>query len=221
MTKPIFSYVPYRGRKNLNVSNYYYREGDERLYKRIWGGLAPPSEKPGAIVVVGEELALRPPAHIYFVDEAQESALDNLLQRALDFRGLYQVQEFYSCTKDNDYLRYLSHWNAGRREKHLKTVEISTAPNSSSDGNISFHISLLRSRLAPNEKTLHLGESKLLPAAFNELSMSEVAKATDSQHPLLAALGYVVSALDSYANWDRDEPEFAQTEYDIDSIMDR
>jgi hypothetical protein len=163
---------------------------------------------------------LRGPANIFVVATAEEQATDNLLQRALDLKALYQVQEFYGRTKDSDFLRYLSYWNAGRREKHLKSIEIQTVPNA--DGNIAFHIGLLRSRLAPNNKSLHLGENKLLLAAFQELSMSDVSTAKDTEHPLLAGLGYVVSALDEYGSWDRnDRPDFAEMEYDIDSIIDR
>jgi hypothetical protein len=38
---------------------------------------------------------------------------------------------------------------------------------------------------------------------------------------VLSALGYVVAALDEYADFGRDQPEFAETEYDIESILDR
>jgi hypothetical protein len=216
--KPIFKFQAHR--QNTSLRNYYYRDGDERFYKRIWAGICPPSERPGAIVVVAEELALRPPAHIFWIDEAQESASDNLMQRVLDFKALYQVQEFYGRTKDKDFYRYLSFFNADRRQKHLKGLKILTAPNSA-EGNISFHIGVLRNRLSPNTKTLHLGESNLLPAAFQELSMSEVSTAKDSDFPVLSALGYVVAALDEYADFGRDQPEFAETEYDIESILDR
>jgi len=219
MSSPIFKHQV--NRRDSSLRDYYYRDGDERFYKRIWAGIVPPSERPGAIVVVAEELSLRPPAHIYWIDESQESATDHLMQQALDFKALYQVQEFYGRTKDKDFYRYLSFWNANRRERNLKTIEISEAPNSA-EGNISFHIGVIRNRLSPNQKTLHLGESKLLPAAFQELSMSDVSTAKDFEHPVLAALGFVVSALDSYgAEWDNQEEQFAEMEYDIDSIIDR
>ena len=210
--KPIFKHQV--NRKDTNLRDYWHRGGDERFYKRIWAGICPPSERPGAIVVVAEELSLRPPAHLFWIDEAQGSATDSLMQRALDLKALYQVQEFYGRTKDRDFYRFLSFSNAKRRGQNLKTIEISEAPNSS-EGNISFHIGVLRNRLSPNRKTLHLGESKLLTAAFQELSMADVSTAKDFEHPVLAALGYVVAALDEYVDWDRDRPECGITEYDI------
>lgn len=218
MTKPTFLHQIHQ--KDTSLRDYWYRDGDERFYKRIWAGICPPSERPGAIVVVAEELTLRPPAHIFWIDEAQETATDNLMQKALDFKALYQIQEFYGRTKDKDFYRFLSFWNANRREKNLKGVEISQAPNSG-EGNISFHIGVLRNRLSPNQKTLHLGESKLLPAAFQELSMSDVSTAKDSDFPVLAALAFVVTALNEYSDFGRDQPEFAETEYDIESILER
>jgi hypothetical protein len=115
---------------------------------------------------------------------------------------------------------FLSFFNAGRRERQLKTLEINIAPHSDS-GNISFHISALRSRLAPNKKTLHLGESKLLPAAFQEIAANQVSEATSAQFPVLAALSFCVSALDAYTDYDRDRPEKSEIEYNFESIMDR
>lgn len=217
--KPVFKFQAHR--QNTNLHSYYYREGDERFYKRIWAGIVPPSERPGALAICAEEIALRPPAHIFVVATAEESAEDGLLQRALDLKALYQVQGFYGRIKNADFYRYLSFWNAERRQRNLKTLEISAAPNSA-EGNIGFHIGVLRSRLSPNSKSLHLGESKLLPAAFQELSMSDVATAKDTEFPILAALGYCVSAIDSYgADFERDQPESAEMEYDIDDILNR
>ena len=156
---------------------------------------------------------------LYRVSEEVDPSTDGLMARALDLKSLIPIQEFYG-RRDRDFFRFLSFWNAGRKERQLKTLEINTAPNSDS-GNISFHVAALRSRLAPNKKLLHLGESKLLPAAFQELRMSDVSTAKDTDHPVLSALGYVVSALDEYVAYDRNQPEFAEMEYDIDSIIDR
>lgn len=80
-------------RKDTSIRDYYYRNGDDRFYKRIWAGICPPSVRPGAIVVVAEELTLRPPAHIFWVDEALESATGNLLQRTLDYKAAKRAEK--------------------------------------------------------------------------------------------------------------------------------
>lgn len=214
---PIFKYQAHRGK--LNIHNYYHRENDKRLYRRIWGGICPPGERPGAVVICAEEFTLRPPGHVFWVSEETDPSTDGLIQRALELKSLIPVDEFYT-RRDPDFFRFLSFWNAGRKERGLKGLEIVIAPNSDS-GNIAFHIGVLRNRLSPNAKSLHLGESKLLPGAFQEMAAGDVAGATSAQFPILSALGFVVAALDSYgADWDRDEPE-AETEYDVESVWDR
>ena len=102
MTKPIFKHQTRR--MDTSLRDYWYRDGDERFYKRIWAGIVPPHERPGAVVVVAEELSLRPPAHFFWIDEAQELATDALMQRALDLKTLYQIQEFYG-RRDRDFYR--------------------------------------------------------------------------------------------------------------------
>lgn len=174
---------------------------------------------PGAVIICAEEFTLKPPAQIFLADEAQESATDNLMQRALDFRALYQVQEFYG-RRDKDFYRFLSFLNADRRQRGLKTLETLEAPNSA-DGNINFPIGVLRARLSPNKKTIHLSGSKLLMAALQEFQMGTVSTAKDTEFPVLASLGYVVSALNEYGDYDRDRPEEAEMEYNFESIMDR
>ena len=58
-------------------------------------------------------------------------------------------------------------------------------------------------------------------AALQEFQMGTVSTAKDTEFPVLASLGYVVSALNEYADYDRDRPEEAEMEYNFESIMDR
>jgi hypothetical protein len=102
---PVFKFQAHR--QNTSLRNYYYREGDERFYRRIWGGIVPPGERPGAIVVVAEEFTLKPPAHIYWVSEEVDPSADGLMARAMDLKSLIPVQEFYG-RRDPDFFRLLS-----------------------------------------------------------------------------------------------------------------
>jgi len=44
MANPIFKHQV--NRRDTSLRNYYYREGDERFYRRIWGGICQPGERP-------------------------------------------------------------------------------------------------------------------------------------------------------------------------------
>lgn len=210
---PIFKYTKQLG--NTGPPGYYQREGDDRCYQRIVAGFAPPSERPGAIVVVAEEMAFRPPAHIFWVDELQEHSLDRLFLAAVELKQKYNIDEFFGRVSDPNFLRSLSHWNNARAEKHMAALQLSAAPDSES-GCISFHVNVLRQRLAPENKTLWLGNSEFLPAALQELPQSEVHAATDVNYPILSAVSYAVSALEIYAvnPYADTQPRFANSEYD-------
>ena len=90
---PVFKYTKQIG--NIGPPGYYQREGDDRCYQRIVAGFCPPSERPGGIVVVAEEMALRPPAHIFWIDELQEYSLDRLFSAAVDMKLKYPVERIF------------------------------------------------------------------------------------------------------------------------------
>ena len=97
----------------------------------------------------------------------------------------------------------------------MKTFRLLEAPNSRSGG-ISFHLSILRQRLSPENKIFWLGDSEFLPPAFQELPQSKVHAATDSQYPVLAAAAYVVAALYTWPvnPFEDNSPDFSNQEYD-------
>jgi hypothetical protein len=94
-------------------------------------------------------------------------------------------------------------------------MEILAAPYSNT-GVIASHINILRHRLHPDKKSLHLGASKILPGALQEIAVDELASATDTDFPAVAALGYAVAAL---TEWEYQKPgskpSFVNGDYDI------
>lgn len=200
-----------------DLQNYYYRDGDPRFYQRVWAGLVPCFQRQGGLVVVAEEKTWRPPVHLFWIAEAVCLTNDELLSRAMDFRSLWLVDAFYGRTTDASFMRWLSYHNADRIERNLKTLEILPAPNCTADGDISYHIGVLRNRLKPGQKSVHLLKSKLLRQALQELPVTEIASARDRDYPLLGAFAYVVAALDAFGeNFNTDSrPRKAKTDYDI------
>ena len=192
----------------------FYHESENRLYQRIAAGFVPPAERPGAVIVLGEESTWRPPAIVHWLAESREQTLDMLIERALDLQREYKIQDFYGRTSDKGFMNFLSLRNRGAREKRMAEFQINSAPNSNAD-DISYHINILRNRLSPNNKTLHLGKSKFLPAALKELALDKIATATEREFPVVAALGYAVSALTEWEYIEGRGPTQAITDYDV------
>jgi hypothetical protein len=174
--------------------NYVYRDQvNGRIYQRIVGGIALPSDKPGHVVVMGEEATIRPPYHIYFICESSEDTINKLFSKALEFQTDCWGDGFYGRISDQA-KQYLVNFNRSQNERQLKTLELYSAPNSST-GNIGYHVGLLVDALSATQKTLFLENSLHLPKALKQMSLQDASGATDSEYPIVASLGYAVSLL--------------------------
>ena len=111
----------------------------------------------------------------------------------LEFQSDCWVDGFYGHITDQA-KQYLVNFNRQQHERQLKTLELYSAPNSGT-GNIGYHVGLLVDALSPTEKTLFLENSQHLPQALKQMSLQDASEATDSDYPIVAALGYAVSLL--------------------------
>jgi len=167
-----------------------YRDKD-RVYQRVVAGIGWPGVMPGAVCVVGEEAGFRDFQH-YLLAEVGEHDPGEFFKLCLDLEGKYKVRKFY-CRLDEPSLEYLSQWNRGRRESRLSTLYVSSAPFSD-DGRLQYQLSIVKDKLRIEQKTLHLGESRVA-GLLAEVQISQLAEIKDSEHPLIASLCYAVSAL--------------------------
>jgi len=167
-----------------------YRD-KERLYQRVVAGIGWPGAKPGAVCVVGEEAGFRDFQH-YLLAEAEEHDPGEFLKICVDLQGKYSISGFYGRS-DEANLEYLNQWNKERRDKHLSPLYVSSAPFSD-DGRLQYHLSIVKDKLRVEQKSLHLGESRV-SGLLMEIQADELGKVVDSEHPLVAALAYAVSTL--------------------------
>ena len=173
---------------------HFYHKAEDRLYQRVVAGFAAPSERPGAIVVLAEESSWRQPFHVHWLAEDEASTLDKLFEAAIELKADFRITDFYGRTNNEDTRRFLELYNRAQRGKRMPTMGILSAPYSDS-GDIASHINLLRNALHPDKKTLHLGKSKILPGALQEIPIDKLSTATDTEYLAVAALGYGTAAL--------------------------
>jgi len=168
-------------------------------FRRIFGGLAWPGERPGYAVVVGES---RFPAvgtknyHCYLIAEVEEQNLQSLISWCAELAGIYSVQNFYG-RQHTPCIQYLNVRNSTAREKGLPAFHISYAPYSEEES-IEYQLNILMERLSNEYQTLHLHRESKLPGYLTEVPANRISNATESQFPAVAALGYAVSALTIY-----------------------
>jgi hypothetical protein len=215
----MFEYKKFPDPGTKQMQHWPYDPETERHYRKIVGGFVSPGPGEGAVVVCGLEYSWRPPAAIYLLDEFQSSQPESLILRAVDSRENFKCEEFFSYN-DQNFLRYLATRNAAQREKQGAGLYPNQAPNADTD-NISYHLHLLINLLSSGGKRLVLGNSSNIHAALQAVPQSEINTASCRQHPLVAALGYAVSALEVYCadyRYQGNRPK-ARTDYDIANYM--
>jgi len=168
-----------------------YRDS-QRVYQRVVAGIGWPDAKPGAVCVVGEESGFRPPYQLYLLAEAEEHDAGKFFKICLDLQGKFKISGFYSRL-DEVNCEYLNMSNKQRRESRLSTLFVSSAPFSDT-GSLQYHLNIVKDKLRIEQKTLHLGESRVA-GLLAEIQTGELAEIKDSTNPLVTALCYAVSAL--------------------------
>jgi len=176
-------------------------EDEQRCYGRVFGGVVFPGEKPGFAVVVGEEnFPIIGNIKLYcyhLLAEAEESNSYDLIRRCTEFRKKYNVDDFYGrLTTANKNL--LSHWNEKDRRQGVPEFYIYQAVYISPEGLIEEHLNILRNRLRPEQKLLHLFSDSKLHGYLGELPPDAATKATDLQYPAIASLGYAIATLEFF-----------------------
>ena len=191
----------------LGKKKAYYWDG-EREYRRICGGVASPTgDQPGFLVMIGEaypedvRLKVR---HLYLLGEYQNVATDKLIRRMSDFQNRFMVEQWYGNTEDSFLIHFIDSFNKGLVGKKKKGIFISDAPFCDDSHNLQFYAHLIKNRVEKNKKSLHFGET-MITGAISSLASETIRKDKAERHPVLAALGYVISGLDeSYVDVQKD-----------------
>ncbi len=195
-----------------------YHPGLDVLFSRITAGIGWSSEKPGTIVVIGEQLTfpVREAPSIHWLAEFESFDLGELLKKAVEFKNDLKVQTFYAGLNDtaNDFTRY---FNQSARRKRSHEIHIHRPANLKMDGCIGYHLNLLKEVFRPESKRMLLSAQSRLPGLLQEMP-NTVTNITEKDYPLLTALVYAASPLILYPytpeSADR-KPNCCRTEYDI------
>ena len=71
----------------------FFHKSENLFYQRVIAGISSPTEKPGAIVVLGEEVSWRPPFQVYWLAEVQAPTIDELIQRAIELKANFKISD--------------------------------------------------------------------------------------------------------------------------------
>ena len=190
---------------------YFEDEESKAKYRRIVSGFAWPGGKPGVIVVVAEDLNEDLSLNVHnlrVLAEAEDSNVEELLRKCVEFRKHYRVEGFYGDANNKPMMSFLRQFNENLSQKDVQSLWLQNAPFVDDIKAFEFYVHTIKNHLNPDKKTLHFFEGSRLSGYLMELPPEEVKSAGVSDYPSIAALGYAISYLDTYGpskiNYPRD-----------------
>jgi hypothetical protein len=200
---PVQPYTQYGGFLKMEIQKVtdpsghtFYKDADFR-YSRIIGGIGWPGAKPGFIAVVGEDYHAADlqgkVRHLRILAEVEEQDPGHLFQKAVDMRERFQIERFVADTENASMLSLLSDFNKGLDGAPALTLYDAAFP-----GDFQYHVSLIKSCVQPQSKTLHFGDKSLLRDYLLEINVDDVSKGKPGDYPVIMALGFIVSYIKSH-----------------------
>lgn len=194
------------GVPQLGGRGYLLDTRDGAKYRAIAGALEWPSERPGAVIVVGVALSKDPQLGTYkmrVLAAEEETGVTALVKRALALREDYLAAEWYGNPLSplmqlvipmNDQLRML-----GKPEFWLVEAHWSRDPKA-----FGYYVAAIKDFL--ERRVLDLGTDSPVSSRLLELSPEGLGQISVEDFPTIAALAYAVTSLDTFRPW-----EYTQT----------
>ena len=175
----------------LSPTGHYIDTANNREYSRILGGLAWPTvDKPGFLVVVGEDLMIEPALNerpLRVLAERKAAGLSEAGRFYGELAGLFQAGPWYGNTEDKFFMHEM--------RKSVDGFSLIPAPHSTDLESAYHYGDLIRQLMKPERKILNLNEKNRLLRNFFYNTIPKDLKGRADEFPPLAALGYVVSQL--------------------------
>jgi hypothetical protein len=176
----------------------YQDRASGRQFGRIVAGIGFPGRSPGYVGVFGEArhedhgLGVR---HVDLLHEVEATLPLELLQELADLESGYEVAEIWGLMDQSDIVA-LTIWSDGRNRREDNSTLNICKPPFADDDRIKAFIQILRNRLQPEKKSLHLGEGSILAQRLLELPAAEgISGIRAKDYPAAAAAGYALMAM--------------------------
>jgi hypothetical protein len=183
-------------------------EIDDRKVKlnRVVGGLGWPSDLPGFVAILGEEIFNELPfprtgeeRRYHVLDGMEEPDMEELIKGATALKGRYHVEIIYGrpkATKGQELpaMHFLNQWNVTSFREGRTPLYLTDAPFTEDRGLLAFHLNILKGLLRPENRRLFIPPTSVLNGRLREIP-ENVTNLKDVDCPAVAALAYAASAL--------------------------
>ena len=173
---------------------------------RVVGGLGWPSDLPGFVAILGEEIFNELPfprtgeeRRYHVLDGMEEPDMEELIKGATALKGRYHVEIIYGrpkATKGQELpaMHFLDQWNLTSFSQGVAPLYLIDAPFTEDRGLVAFHMNTLKGLLRPEKRSLFIPPASVLNGRLREIP-DHVTNLKDVDCPAVAALAYAVSAL--------------------------
>ena len=188
------------------LQNWMFEDGEKQIeLSKVAGGLVLPlGRNPGFGLLVAMEKCERvgfPALAIHSLAEFEESDTDALIRRALDLSTRLRVGEWYGNTLCETNMAILETWNRQQATKHGPQFSLRAAPmlkrNNAADC-FQYATRRVRERRTAGRTTLDFTATPKIPAALLSVPPECATGQGIENHPAVAALCFVLAALDFY-----------------------
>lgn len=184
----------------FKTKTWFRNKETEARYKRVVGGLAWPSIRPGFAVILAEDWDEDPhlkARHFRLLAEAEEGEIQEILEwcRVMHVNSSEAHWCWYGERNNKPAMSFCSRMNRNLYEQGMLGVRIANAPYADDPRGFEFCVNILKEHLRPERKTLHLGEQSALPGYLMNLSSRDIIRASAQDYPAIAAAGYAMAAL--------------------------
>lgn len=173
-----------------------YEEQDTgRVYRRITAGMGwPYMERPGFIVVIGEEnerdhSLIGSPRHLRVLDEAESHDLEVLYRSAGKFADDYGVDAIRCDCKDPSQLMW-------RKIPRADEVPVRTLSTPYWEKLSLRFVAQAIQKHTKLQKSLHFGEKSKLPGCLDEISTEQIEELQLTRYPAITALAIALAELE-------------------------
>lgn len=172
----------------LNETNHLVIDHRKVKYSEICAGFVWPGEKPGGVVVVGVD-DIMDKKFLRILAEGQTGSAVELLKIAGELKRDFKIQHFYSRENKTN-AEYIEYHNPDN-------IRLEEAPGNTDL--IAYHVDEVKRKILKRNKMLFFFKGSLSSRQLVEIP-DDISKTKNKEFPLVAALGYVVTAMERFQN---------------------
>lgn len=197
----------------MESEEYFIDEDTGKEYSRIIGGVAWPGKEPGFAVVVGEERSADREKRCDVLWERESPDTTELIKHCTMAKASCRVQAFYGDIHNFPLMDTFRKSNAG--------FYIVEAPFLKDPDGFSAYLLKIREKTNLYRKALYFGKESKLPSTLVSITNQSIPSSTREgivKYPCIAALGFVLTAMDVFDHGDEDRKVAALNEAWIEEL---